>query len=61
MDCLTANHLNAWMKRSVPEHLQDATLDLIFSALDEYPELLKDRSWDQIRTVGERMKERRVR
>lgn len=60
LDPSVAVHLNSWLERSVPERLRDATLDLILAALDEYPNLIeKGRSWTEIKTVGERIRERK--
>lgn len=56
-DCLTANHLNAWLKRSVHDDDRKAAWDSIVVALSEYPELVKDRSWPEIRAIGDGMKE----
>jgi hypothetical protein len=61
MDDATAKHLDAWLVRMVPEHLRDATLDLILGALDDYPDLIeKGRSWTEIREVGERIQGRKA-
>lgn len=51
-DALTANHLNAWLDRFVHADDREAATRAIFVALNEYPEMLQDRSWDEIHRVG---------
>lgn len=51
-------HLDAWLVRTVPEDDHTKAVDDILCALDEYPDLIKDRSWAEIRAVGERMRQR---
>lgn len=50
-------HLDAWLVRAVPEADHTKAVDEIISALSEHPDLIENRSWSEIRAVGERMKE----
>ena len=54
MDEFTKNHLEMWLTEKYGTTEKDQARNMIFGFLREYPEMLDDHTWTEIRNLAEK-------